>query len=166
MKNIQEGDLLFDVTLAISAEKFDDNALHGNKSTIKRVDIIIENRDQIIFLEVKDPDIPGAVNPDNFKQKLVSGSLIPDLASKYRDTWFFTSLRKKHEKPIAYVVLICMGILDDALLLAKTDALKGAIPIAHKDWPQDSLRSCVILKLDAYRKVYGEESVWRESDYR
>ena len=165
MKTIQEGDLLFDVTSAANAEKFDDNKLHGNKSTIKRVDYIIEHNEEYIFLEIKDPDMPGAANPEHFKEQLTSGNLIPDLASKYRDTLFFTSLRKEYEKRIAYVVLICMNSLDDALLLAKTDALKGAIPMAHKSWTQDSLHSCVILKMDAYKKAFGNDSVWRASDY-
>jgi len=165
MKTIQEGDLIFDVTTAIKAEKFDDSKLHGTKSTIKRVDFIIEYGDEFIFFEIKDPDIPGAANPDNFREQLLGGNLIPELASKYRDTLFFTSLRKEYEKRIAYVVLICMNSLDDALLLAKTDTLKGAIPMTHKSWSQDALYSCVILKMDAYKKIYGNESVWRASDY-
>ena len=165
MRTIQEGDLIFDVSSAINAERFDDKKLHGNKSTIKRVDFIIEHNEEFIFLEIKDPDMPGAVNPEHFREQLLGGSLIPELAGKYRDTLFFTSLRKEYEKRIAYVVLICMNSLDDALLLAKTDALKGAIPITHKSWAHDSLYSCVILKLEAYKKAYGEESVWRASDY-
>ena len=109
--------------------------------------------------------MPGAANPGHFREQLSGGNLIPDLASKYRDTLFFTSLRKRYEKRIAYVVLICMNSLDDALLLAKTDALKGAIPMTHRTWSHDSLDSCVILKLDAYKKAYGKETVWRASDF-
>ena len=166
MKTIQEGDLIFDVTLAINTEKFDDNKLHGNQSTIKRVDFIIEHPEEFIFFEIKDPDMPGAANPVHFREQLAGGNLIPDLASKYRDTLFFTTLRKIYDKRIVYVVLICMNSLDDALLLAKTDALKGAIPMTHKSWTQDSLFSCVILKLDAYKTAYGNESVWRASDFK
>lgn len=165
MKTIQEGDLIFDVSSAIKFEKFDDNKIHGTKCTMKRVDFIIEDSEKIIFLEVKDPDVPGAINPENFREQLSGGRLIPELASKYRDTLFFTSLRENYEKPIAYVVLICINGLDDALVLAKTDILKGAIPMSHKSWSHDSLDSCVILKLDAYKKVFGEESVWRASDF-
>ena len=166
MKTIQEGDLIFDVTTAINTEKFDDNKLHGNKSTIKRVDFIIEHNNEFVFLEIKDPDMPGAANPAHFMGQLSGGNLIPDLAGKYRDTLFFTSQRKAYEKRIAYVVLICMNSLDDALILAKIDALKGAIPMTHKSWSQDALYSCVILKLDAYKKAFGDESIWRASDYK
>ena len=36
MSTIQEEDLIFDVSSSINAEKFDDDALHGTKSTMKR----------------------------------------------------------------------------------------------------------------------------------
>lgn len=165
MNTIQEEDLIFDVSSAIKAEKFDDNKIHGTKSTIKRVDFIIEHEDSFIFLEVKDPDIPGAANPENFREQLCGGELIPDLAGKYRDTLFFTSLRKEYEKPINYVVLVSMESLDNALLLAKTDVLKRALPMTHKSWSKKSVNSCIILKLDAYKKHFGADSVWRASDF-
>lgn len=165
MTTIQEDDLIFDVTSAVSAEKFDDNAIHGTKSTMKRVDFIIEEADRIIFLEVKDPDMPGTVNPEKLKQDLQCGNLIPDLAGKYRDSLLFTRLRGGYDKPINYVVLISMSCLDDALILNKTDVLKSAIPISHRQWNQNSANSCVILKLEAYKQAFGDQSVWRASDY-
>lgn len=165
MNTIQEEDLFFDVSSAIRTEKFDDNNLHGMKSTMKRVDFIIEENDKIIFLEVKDPDMPGVANPDKFKEELQSGKLISELAGKYRDSFLFNHFRGGYEKPIHYRVLISMASLDDALILAKTDALKSAIPISHDKWNATSVASCVILKLDAYKRFYGEQSVWRESDF-
>ena len=166
MRTLQEEDLIFDFTSSIGAEKFDDNAIHGTKSTMKKVDIIIEEDDKIIFLEVKDPDMPGAVNPNKLKQDLQGGCLIPELAGKYRDSLLFTRLRGGYDKPISYVVLISMESLDDALILNKTDVLRSAIPISHRQWNEDSAASCIILKLDAYKKVYGNESVWRASDFK
>jgi hypothetical protein len=132
---------------------------------MKRVDFIIEEAERVIFLEVKDPDIPGAVNPDKIRQDLQGGSLIPELAGKYRDSLLFAKLRGGYDKPINYVVLISMTSLDNALVLNKTDALRSAIPISNKRWHQDAANSCVILKLDAYKKAFGDESVWRASDY-
>ncbi len=165
MKTIQEDDLIFDVTTAVRAEKFDDDAIHGAKSSMKRVDFIIEKDDRFMFLEVKDPDMPGAVNPGKLKQDLQGGNLIPDLAGKYRDSLLFTRLRGGYDKPIHYVVLISMACLDDALILNKTDALRSSIPISHRQWHEDSANSCVILKLEAYKKAFGAQSVWRASDY-
>jgi len=165
MRTVQEEDLIFDVTAAVRAEKFDDDAIHGTKSTMKRVDFIIEKDDKVIFLEVKDPDMPGAVNPNKLKLDLQGGNLIPELAGKYRDSLLFTHLRGGYDKPINYVVLISMACLDDALILNKTDALRSAIPISNRLWHQNSANSCVILKLDAYQQVFGDQSVWRASDY-
>lgn len=165
MRTLQEEDLIFDISSSINAEKFDDNAIHGASSTMKRIDFIIENKDNVIFLEIKDPDMPGAANPKKLKQDLQGGSLIPELAGKYRDSLLFTRLRGGFEKPINYVVLISMASLDDALILNKTDVLRSAIPISHEQWDQDCAYSCVILKLDAYKKAFGDGSVWRASDY-
>ncbi|MEW8200306.1 MAG: hypothetical protein AB2777_21975 [Candidatus Thiodiazotropha endolucinida] len=164
MSTLQEEDLIFDVSSSVNAEKFDDNALHGTKSTMKKVDIIIEHEDKVVFLEVKDPDIPGAANPDQFKQDLQGGKLIPELAGKYRDSFLFTHFRGGYGKPINYVVLISMASLDDALILNRTDTLRSAIPISHRQWNQDSAASCMILKLDGYKKAFGDGSVWRASD--
>lgn len=165
MKTIQEGDLIFDISSAIRVEKFDDDSLHGTKSTMKRVDFIIESADEFIFLEVKDPDIPGAKNIESFKKQFLEGDFIPDIACKCRDTLLFTKLRQEYTKPITYVVLVCMEKLEDALVLPKIDALKSALPLSHKSWIKDSINSCIILKLGAYKKKYGENSVWRHSDY-
>lgn len=165
MKTLQEEDLIFDVSSAVTSEKFDDNSIHGTKSTMKRVDFIVEEIERFIFLEVKDPDKTGATNPGKLKHDLQGGNLIPELAAKYRDTLMFTGLRGGYDKPIHYIVLISMASLDEALILSKIDVLRKAIPISHNQWSRDSAASCVILKLDAYKKAFGEGSVWRKSDY-
>lgn len=166
MKTLQEEDLIFDFSFADNAEKFDDKKLHGKKSSMRKVDFIIEEANRFIFLEVKDPDIPGADNVEQFKKDLGDGSLIHDLARKYRDSLFFSMFRGPVDKPIDYIVLISMKSLDDALILNKIDALKREIPVSHKQWEETSANSCVILKLDAYKKKFGDESVWRASDFQ
>ncbi|PKG74687.1 hypothetical protein CXF86_11680 [Shewanella sp. GutCb] len=165
MKTLQEEDLIFDFTFADKAERFDDKKLHGNKSTMKKVDFILEDKDRLIFLEVKDPDIPGAQNIDQFRTDLNDGALISDLAGKYRDSLLFSIFRGPIDKPVDYVVLLSMAVLEDALILHKIDALKKAIPLTHKRWGQPAANSCVILKLDTYKKIFGDQSVWRASDF-
>ena len=132
---------------------------------MKRVDFIIEKEEYVLFLEVKDPDMPGASNPDKLIQELQGGSLIPELAGKYRDSLLFSHLRGEYNKPIRYVVLISMASLDDGLVVRKMDDLKSAIPITNKQWCKNAADSCAILKLDKYKECYGSESVWRASDY-
>ncbi|MCC5808696.1 MAG: hypothetical protein JJU00_20380 [Opitutales bacterium] len=164
MKTIREGDLIFDVSSAVACERFDDNKIHGSKSTMKRIDFIIEEEERFIFLEVKDPDKPGASNPQKFHNDFRTGDFIPEVARQCRDTLLFTKLRRDNDKPISYVVLVCMQALDEALLLAKTDELISALPVKNKSWANDSVGSCVILKLDAYKRMFGDGSVWRASD--
>ena len=148
MNTTQEDDLIFRFDREDRIEEFDDNAVHGPKSTMKRVDRIIEKNDKVIFLEVKDPDMPDANNPGKLLQELQSNNLIHDLAGKYRDSLLFTNLRGGYDKPIDYVVLISMAALENAFLISKTDALKSAIPVSNQRWNHDSLSSCMILNLD------------------
>lgn len=162
MTVLAENDLEFDFSAAMEAIIFDDDALH-NPSTIKRVDFIAEFNDRFIFLEVKDPDMPGAANPDAFKTKLLTGNLIPDLAGKYRDSYWFRSHSGKVTKPIHYVVLISMASLDPALLLTKQDELKRSLPITHNDWSVPCAAGCAVLNLDQYKKQFGANSVRRLS---
>lgn len=157
-----ENDLAFDFGSALEAIVFDDDALH-NPSTIKRVDFIAEFSDRFVFLEIKDPDQPGAANPEAFKTKLLTGNLIPDLAGKYRDSSWFRTLSGKATKPIHYVVLLSMASLDPALLLTKQDQLKRSLPITHTDWSAPCAAGCIILNLEQYKKQYGQTSVWRLS---
>ncbi len=162
MTILPERDLEFDFATALEAIRFDDDALHS-PSSIKRVDFIIEYDDRFDFLEVKDPDIPGADDPEAFKKKLLTGNLIPDLAGKYRDSsWFWTHSRKD-AKPIHYIVLISMASLEPALLLAKQDELKRSLPITHDDWAAPCVASCIILNMEQYKKLFGQDSIRRLS---
>ncbi|MBK5941352.1 hypothetical protein [Halochromatium roseum] len=162
MTVLTENDLEFDFSSAMEAIIFDDDALH-NPSSLKRVDFIAEFDDRFVFLEIKDPDMPGAVNPEAFKTKLLTGNLIPDLAGKYRDSSWFWSLSGKATKPVYYIVLISMASLDPALLLAKQDELKRSLPITHKDWSAPCAAGCAVLNLDQYKKHFGANSVRRLS---
>lgn len=157
-----ENDLKFDFGAAIEAIVFDDDALH-NPSTIKRVDFIAEFNDRFVYLEIKDPDVPGALNPGAFKAKMLSGNLIPDLAGKYRDSLLFRTLSGKATKPSHYVVLLAMESLEPAFLLTKQDELQRSLPMKHPDWSAPCAQACVILNLDQYKKQFGANSVRRLS---
>ncbi|ATG92545.1 hypothetical protein [Methylomonas koyamae] len=162
MTVLVENDLEFDFSSALEAIVFDNDALH-NPSTMKRVDFIAEFNDRFVFLEIKDPDQPGAANPEAFKKKLLTGNLIPDLAGKYRDSSWFQTLSGKNTKPFHYVVLLSMASLDPALLLAKQDELKRSLPITHTDWSEPCSAGCVILNLEQYNRQFGANSVRRLS---
>lgn len=163
MTKLIEDDLEFDFSDAISVVKFDDASTHGNNS-MKRVDFIAEYESSYRFIEVKDPDVPGASNPQGFVNKLTTGKLICDLAGKYRDSLLFRVLSNKGSKQMDYVVLLSMASLDSALLLNKQDELHRSIPLTHGEWEIPSARSCVILNLQQYKTRFGSNSVRRISD--
>ena len=165
MKQFHEGDLIFNVTDFKSREHFDDDNIIGTLPTIKRVDFIFEDDNKFIFVEVKDPDDPDASNVAKFIGEFQDGSLFCDLASKYRDTLFFTSLRQEYTKPISYIILIAMESMDAGMLLGGTEKLKGALPVSHPKWSKESVESCIMLNLEGFNEHFGSELAWRHSEY-
>lgn len=163
MTKLTEIDLEFDFSDAIDAIQFDDSAYHAG-STIKRVDFIVEYDDCYRFIEVKDPDVPGAADQAGFLAKLRSGQLVQSLSGKYRDSLFFRNIQKKTDKKIEYLILLSMASLDEALLLTKQDELHRSIPLSHSDWSEDCAAVCVILNMDQWKRRFGENSIRRMSE--
>jgi hypothetical protein len=163
MTTVQEYDLEIAFPEANAVIHFDDPAYHGN-STMQRVDFIAEYDDRSVFVEIKDPDNPGAKNVTAFEQKLNSGKLVQSLSGKFRDTLFFRSIQGKDDLSVVYVVLLSMQKLEAALLLTKQDELKKSIPIRHADWARDCAASCIILNVKQWKKRFGEQSIRRVSE--
>lgn len=162
MTQLSERDLEFDFSAAIRAVKFDDGVAHS-KSSVQPVDFILEHTDRYTFVEVKDPDEPGAADVEAFRVKLKSGQLIRSLAGKFRDSMFFRVIQGVERKPVEYIVLLSMEALADADLLTKTDQLKRSLPIEHSDWPSDCATSCVIMNVRQWKRKFGDESLRRLS---
>jgi hypothetical protein len=162
MTQLSERDLEFDFAAALKAVKFDDGITHA-KSSVQAVDFIVEHADRYTFVEVKDPDEPGAANVEAFREKLKSGQLIRSLAGKFRDSLFFRVIQGVEKKPVEYIVLLSMAALTDADLLTKTDELKRSLPIEHSDWPENCATSCVIMNVRQWRRKFGDESLKRLS---
>ena len=163
MTTVQEFDLELSFPGASAVVHFDDNQYHAN-STVQRVDFIAEYGAYYLFIEIKDPDIPMAANPAAFLTKLTSGKLVQSLAGKFRDTQFFRSAQGKNDREVRYLVLLSMQSLDNALLLAKQDELRKAIPIRHADWVDDCAASCIILNFEQWKSQFGEQSLRRISE--
>lgn len=163
MTTMRELDLELSFPGAQAVIHFDDSEYHSS-STVQRVDFIAEYEAHYLFIEIKDPDIPGAENLAAFVTKLNSGKLVQSLAGKFRDTLFFRSAQGKNDRKVLYLVLISMQNLDNALLLSKQDELRKAIPIRHVDWADDCAASCIILNFDQWKKRFGEQSLRRISE--
>ena len=86
MAVIEEGSLIIEIPDAISFRKFDDPS-HGLSHCMKALDFIVETKDRIIFIEIKDPPPTGKYTP-KFIEELQSGRLDETLKYKYRDSFF------------------------------------------------------------------------------
>lgn len=164
MTKFIEDDLEFDFSWADLSENFDCNTRHSGHE-MKRVDFIVEKGDQRFFIEIKDPDHPQAgQNLEDNRKKFLSGNLVNELGGKYRDSLLFKTLCNVHQKELHYIVLFSMKSMDPALLMARNDALKKAIPITHKEWGMEMATSCLILNIEQFKKKFGEQSVRRISE--
>ena len=164
MTKFVEDDLEFDFSWADLGENFDCDTRHAGHQ-MKRVDFIAEKGNQCFFIEIKDPDHPKASqNLAENRDKFLNGNLVHDLAGKYRDSLLFKTLCNSAQKELHYIVLFSMKCMVPALLMARNDALKKAIPISHKEWGAVMAKSCLILNIEQFKKIFGEQSVRRISE--
>lgn len=168
MTTLVEADLEITLPAGTHGRKLDDPATHGLSHCMKAVDFIVELADKIYFVELKDPDNPGA-RPEaraEFAQKLKSGTLDSELQRKYRDTFLYEWASNRADKPVYYVVLLAMAALDDTALLARTDALKKQLPLsgpAGKAWARPFVAGCAVMNMDAWNKALHAMPVRRLS---
>ena len=85
-----EGDLEITINHEITARKFDDPS-HGLSHCMRAVDFVVELDDCYQFIEIKDPQNPGAPTGTDiqYAQTLLSGGLADDLKYKYRDSFLY-----------------------------------------------------------------------------
>lgn len=169
MPAFTEGKLQFNFGTAWSHEKFDDNTSHFLTHCMKAVDFIVELPDRIVFLEVKDPQHPGATPATTmqFERELRSGALIKDvLRPKCCDSLLYKLVTQDVDlyKPIYYYVLIALDTLNEPELLALTDKLKTRLPIVangSRVWkkfaaarkPARFIQGCAIFNLAAWNRM-------------
>lgn len=159
---LQEDDLEFHFTDAISVAKFDDNS-HALSHCMKAVDFIIELSDAILFVEVKDPSNPRsfAGNRVEFQEKTNDGRLKKDLVMKYRDTFIYRWAEEKLDKPIHFLSLIT---LEEALLTPFQEALQRDLPLSKPiRWSKPITTSCHALTVESWNRNFPKWPVRRIS---
>ena len=166
MNVLPEGNLQITLPVGSIGRKFDDKASHGLSHCMKAVDFIVEMQEQILFIELKDPDRPDAMptRSAEFLQKFLSGDIDADLKTKYRDSWLYEWAQGRVKKPIFYLVLIGASSLSPAELLARTEALKRQLPVAGpKDdpWKNPIVAGCAVMNLATWNKNLPDMPVSR-----
>lgn len=165
MTMLREGDIEIRLPSGARGRKFDD-ANHGLSHCMKAVDFIVELSDRILFVEIKDPERPGArgVRRGEFVRGFQVGEIDRDLARKYRDSFLYEWAAQRLAKPVHYLVLVAISTLDDAMLLVRTEALKRELPFdgpSNGTWTRRLAEGCVVLNLAAWNKHMAEFAVNR-----
>ncbi|MDM8535486.1 hypothetical protein QUF70_01895 [Desulfobacterales bacterium HSG17] len=161
MITLDEQDLRISLENAVNGENFDRDEIK-NGTSIQPVDLIFEFEKYYLFVEVKDPDVPGASNPEHFRKDLQTGKVIRKVAGKFRDTTFFRMNQGKNDKPIKYLFLLSMASLDPILLSNKQDELRKSLPAVHHFWESDI--TCMVINIQQWQRLFGTDSLTRISE--
>lgn len=157
---LSEGDLRLEVPERVSGRQFDDGSQHGLSHCMKAVDWILEFSEEVWFIEVKDPDSPGAKahgNRNDFLQEFLSGKLSGELATKFRDSFLYEWACNRVDKPISYYVIFASADLDDALLLARTEDLRRKLPVGMPaTWVRAMVRDSLVFNVAKWNKVFPD----------
>jgi len=151
-----DGDIKITLPDHVVARRFDDST-HGLSHCMKAVDYIIEMKERIVFLEIKDPDNPKAKseNCTIFLKSLRSGKIDSELKTKFRDSFLYEWACGRTEKPIHFWFLIGAEMLDSGQLIRRTESLKSQLPIygpAGKPWKNTFVAGCLVMNLSAWNK--------------
>ena len=167
MQILHEGDLRISVADGTKVRKFDGDD-HGLSHCMKAVDFLVELPDQYLFIEFKDPQDRNAPQREReaFIQRFLCGGIDLDLTQKYRDSFLYEWAAGRADKPIRYLVLIALDTLDDALLLARQEALKRVLPLAPQsvNWVRQIVSGCGVFNIASWNRTFPQYPVVRRSD--
>ena len=166
MTNLDEGDLRIAASGAVAAWRFDGPS-HG-LTCMKAVDFIIELTDSYLFIEIKDPQDPGATQKrqKRFSTELKSGKLNQALKYKFRDSFLYEWALGRANKPVDYLVLIALDSLAGPELTNRSDALKRELPLVGPGsipWARPFVRSCFVFNIAWWNKKFPQFPVSRLS---
>ncbi|MDP2983492.1 MAG: hypothetical protein Q8O92_09215 [Candidatus Latescibacter sp.] len=164
----EETDIRIDFQTALSVRKFD-NLNHGLSHCMKAVDFIVELSDRILFIEIKDPENPNALqrNRNKFIKELESDKLIKSsLVPKCRDSFLYEYCMERIHKPFHYYVIIGLDSLSDAELITQSDLLDRNIPITGSSmipWKRSFIKKSHIFNLRTWNSIFKEFPITRLS---
>ena len=156
MKTVTERDIEITYPNNVSCRKFDGPG-HGLSHCMKAVDFILEYKDKILFIEIKDPD----------DKEYDAKEMMDSLKYKYRDSFLYEWASGRTQKPIHYYVLLEARGLDDALLLVIEDILNKNLPIKgpkSKPWKKELARTCHVFNIETWNKHVVDCRVARISE--
>ena len=160
-----EGNLQITVDNEISARRFD-GPDHRLSHCMRAVDFVVELRDCYQFIEIKDPQNPGApAGADaRYAETLLSGGITDELKYKYRDSFLYEWASGRVDKPVDYLVLIALDQLSEPQLSVVNDMLRRNLPIRgprSEPWPRPIVRNCGVFNIVSWNRSFPDYPVRR-----
>lgn len=157
---LSEGDIEINFTDAVDAFVFDQSDpelpnFHGI-GQMSRVDFIVELRDAVLFVELKDPSNPSVTQSSllKFHDKLSNGELCRVFYSKFVNTFFYRWAEKKIKKPLYYINLVT--IADEETLNLSDEIGKKLPPIGLpvSRWERPILENCQVFNIETWNNNF------------
>lgn len=158
MTTLREGNLQIAFPQGVRVRKFDDPNSHGLSHCMKAVDIVVEERDRVLFMEFKDPEHPCSKegNRKNFREDFRAGKLDEELKYKYRDSFLYQwAAGNIDNRKIHYCVLVAIDRLTPAELVSRTDGLKRKLPLKGPPagfWKRRIAETCTVFNIQTWNE--------------
>lgn len=167
-----EGDLYFDFSKADYVIHLDKSGKgHGLSHLLKAVDFIVEDKGNLFFIEIKNPEnsrIPLSHKEESrrkFSKQMESNKLNETLLKKFTDSLIFQSLNKGiPEKKFIYAVFIGLSELDPVLLSNLKDKFKNSSDVLRNDWLKPF--EIAFFNFDSWNRFFIHYPVSREMEVR
>ena len=166
----KNADLVFSFPEEVIWEELDKQGVKIPR-LMKFVDLVIERKDDILLVEVKDPSNKRATSIERqkyFKRLSDNSILTQELTPKARSSYTFLHLMKRDTKPFKYVVLIGLDAYNSgqqkALLECFKDRLLADIRCeADIPWKRQHIADCVVVSVDIWNKEFPDWRITRIS---
>lgn len=151
----------FDFSLAIDV--FEPHELANRHSEyLSDVDYVIEDTEEVVFMEYKNSAIPGVVNPEAFNDKLRKEKFWNKIAQKFYGTLFLTMACDKNpnNKPIDYVFLMETNPVIDSVIRKKLEhKMISRLPFDYaqsEEVKREMIRKFKILDINQWNNEYSK----------
>ncbi len=159
MTTLVEGNLRITLPRVVHWRKLDDPATHGLLHRhMKAVDFVVEMRDRMLFLEVKDPEHPEAPadRSEGFIRRFLDTELDTDLVRKFRDSLLYEWACEQVDKPIHYWIVVAIERLADPALSSRSDDLSRKLPVAKAvpdRWRRRIVEDCRVFNIRSWNEA-------------
>ena len=171
-KILQEGNLQFDFSQAISVWRCEGEIGGKMSHCMKCVEFVVEWHDETWLIEVKDPENPNIPKEYSKKEyqefiaKLRYDTLFSEeLGPKAKDTFLYLYLTKAiGEKPLKYLVLLGLDSFTDSQIEHLHTPLKRSICFLGPDnsnWQNQYFEAANIFNIRKWNKYFPECQIKR-----